>query len=66
MQTNWIKTNSVCYEQLKSCSILTLKHNDRLMQYFLTLKQNDRETYRDVTTIIIVDFCMHDKAAEDI
>ena len=45
---------------------LTLKHNDRLMQYFLTLKHNDRETYRDVTTIIIVEFCMHDKAAEDI
>ena len=45
---------------------MTLKHNDRLMQYFLTLKQNDRETYRDVTTIIIVDLCMHDKAAKDI
>ena len=44
----------------------TLKHNDRLMQYFLTLKQNDRETYRDVTTIIIVEFYMHDKAGEDI
>ena len=42
------------------------QQNDSLMQYFLTLKQNDRETYRDVTTIIIVNFCMHDKAAEDI
>ena len=36
------------------------------MQYFFTLKQNDKETYRDVTMIIIVDFCMHDKATKDI
>ena len=53
MQTNLIKTNSLIYEELKS-------------QYVLTLKYNERQTHRDVTTSRIVEFCMHDKHAKDI